>query len=91
MFILIIIIFYLYLPSELVVPDTLAADIKCKLIIILVNLKAKHLTGDLSDMFLEADADDFGDLMFDICEALIKNKEFESALLFLEKLVGSER
>ena len=76
---------------ELVVPEDLPADIKSKLIIILVNLKAKHLTNDLLDTFLEADPEDFGDLMLDISEALAKNKEYESALLFLRKLVDSER
>ena len=76
---------------ELVVPENLPADIKSKLIIILVNLKAKHLTNDLLDTFLEADPEDFGDLMLDISEALAKNKEYESALLFLRKLVDSER
>jgi len=45
----------------------------------------------LLDTFLEADPEDFGDLMLDISEALAKNKEYESALLFLRKLVDSER
>ena len=76
---------------DLVVPDDLPADIKCKLIIILVNLNAKHLTQDLLEVFEEADAEDFGDLMLDISEALVKNKHYENALIFLEKLVNSER
>ena len=77
--------------TDLVVPDELAADIKCKIIIILLQLKAKHLADNLLEMFLEAEANDFGDFMLDIVEALMKNKHYPSALEFLEKLVNSDR
>ena len=72
-------------------PDELAAEIKCKLIIILANLKAIHLATSLTDMFVEADPEEFGELMLDISEAFVKNSLFEEALVFQEKLVNSEK
>lgn len=76
--------------TELEAPDELAAEIKCKLIIILANLKAIHLATSLTDMFVEADPEEFGELMLDISEAFVKNSLFEEALVFQEKLVNSE-
>ena len=40
---------------------------------------------------VKAEADDFGELMLDISEALVKNSLFEQALVFQEKLVNSQR
>jgi len=77
--------------NELLVPDELAADIRAKLVIILVSLRADHLTGDLCDMFLEANTEEFGDLILDIGESMMKGKLWEKALPFLEKLVESEK
>ena len=72
------------------VPDEMIADIKCKLLIILINLNAMHLTKDLVDTFLEADPEEFGDLMVDISEALLKNKNYEEGVRFFELLVNSQ-
>jgi len=77
--------------TELLVPDELAADIRSKLVVILVSLRADHLTTELCEMFLEADTDQFGDLMLDMGEAMVKEKLWERALPFYEKLVESEK
>jgi len=77
--------------TELLVPDDLAADIRAKLVIILVNLRADHLTTDLCEMFLDADTEEFGDFMLDMGEAMINEKMWEKALPFFEKLAESER
>jgi len=76
--------------TALVVPDTLAAEVKCKLLITLINLSAMHLTDTLLDSFVEANPEDFGDMLLDISEALLKNKQYEKGILFFEKLVNSE-
>jgi len=77
--------------TELLVPEDLAADIRAKLVIILVSLRADHLSTELCDMFLEADTEEFGDLILDIGEAMVKEKLWGKALPFFQKLVGSER
>eukprot|EP00092_Neocalanus_flemingeri_P103950 GFUD01133072.1.p1 GENE.GFUD01133072.1~~GFUD01133072.1.p1 ORF type:complete len:926 (+),score=328.00 GFUD01133072.1:114-2891(+) len=77
--------------TELLVPEDLAADIRAKLVVILVGLRASHLTTELCEMFLEAETDQFGDLMLDMGEAMLKEKLWTKALPFYEKLVESER
>jgi tetratricopeptide (TPR) repeat protein len=44
---------------------------------------------DLSELFLEADPEEFGDFLLDISEALMKNNGHEAALPFLQKLIRS--
>jgi len=77
--------------SNIVVPEELSAEIRCKLAIILINLNARHLCSDLLEQFIEADPEDFGDLTIEIAEALMKNKLFEDAVQFFDKLVQSQR
>ena len=77
--------------TELLVPDDLAADIRAKLVIILVSLKAHHLTTDIVDMFLEADTEEFGDLILDMGEVMVKEKLWRKALELYSKLVESEK
>lgn len=77
--------------NDVIVPSDVTADIQYKLVIILVNLNARHLCSDLLSLFLEADPEEFGDFMLEIAEALMKNKHFKDAILYFEKLVNSER
>ena len=77
--------------TELLLPDELAADIRAKLVIILVSLQAHHLTTDILDMFIEADTEEFGDLILDMGEAMMKEKLWEKALPLYTKLVESEK
>lgn len=69
--------------GELVVPPDVPADIRAKLIVALVHLNALHLINDLCQQFLEADIEDFGDLVIDIVEAMMKMEKWESALPLL--------
>ena len=39
-----------------------------------------YISGLQVEMFLEADADDFGDFMLDIAEAMVKNNQASSKL-----------
>ena len=77
--------------TELLVPDDLAADIRAKLVIILVSLKAHHLTTEIVEMFLEAETEEFGDLILDMGEAMMKEKLWDKALPLYAKLVQSEQ
>lgn len=72
------------------VPDEMPLDIKAKLLVTLLNLKATHLTQPFVDQLLQSDASDFGDLMLDACEALMGQKCWADALQFAEKLVQDE-
>ena len=45
----------------------------------------------LFKLFLEADPEDFGDLILEIAEALMKNRVFEEAAPFFQNLVNSEK
>jgi len=76
--------------TDLIVPDEMGAEIRAKLVVILVNLKAVHLTGELCSMFLEADILDWGDLVLEVGEALLKEKLWEEALPFFLKLTASQ-
>ena len=77
--------------EELVVPPDLPADIRAKLIVVLVHLDALHLIQDLCQQFLEANIEDFGDLVIDIVEAMMKMKKWESALPLLILASHSDR
>ena len=77
--------------EELVVPPDLPADIRAKLIVVLVHLNALHLIHDLCQQFLEADIEDFGDLVIDIVEAMMKMEKWESALPLLLLASTSEK
>jgi len=77
--------------ADLIVPDDMICDIKSKLVVILVRLRALHLVTDLTEQILEQDADEFGDFMLEIAEAMMVEKMYPSALPFLEKLVTSQQ
>ena len=77
--------------EELVVPADLPADIRAKLIVVLVHLDALHLIQDLCQQFLEAEIEDFGDLVIDIVEAMMKMEKWESALPLLLLASTSEK
>ena len=56
------------------------------------SLKERYdFRGKYIRLRVKAEADDFGELMLDISEALVKNSLFEQALVFQEKLVNSQR
>ena len=76
--------------TELLVPDEVAADIRAKLVVILVSLQAHHLTQEIVDMFLESDTEQFGDLILDMGEAMVKEKLWSKALDLYSKLAESE-
>ena len=77
--------------TDLLVPDDLAADIRSKLVVILVSLKAHHLTKEIVNMFLEEDIEEFGDLILDMGEVMVKEKLWDKALNLYSKLVESEK
>merc|ERR1719209_2890807 len=77
--------------GELVVPADVPADIRAKLIVALVHLNALHLIKDLCQQFLEADIEDFGDLVIDIVEAMMKMEKWESALPLLLLASNSDK
>jgi len=77
--------------GELVVPADVPADIRAKLIVALVHLNALHLINDLCQQFLEADIEDFGDLVIDIVEAMMKMEKWESALPLLLLASNSDK
>jgi general transcription factor 3C polypeptide 3 (transcription factor C subunit 4) len=75
--------------TELVKPDEMPADIQAKLLVVLVHLKAVHLIAEITETFLEADIESFGDLVLDIAEAMMKTEQWEAALPFLLRLTSS--
>jgi hypothetical protein len=93
---------------KVVLPDDTPLDINSKLVVVLVNLKAKHLvqvstkdtldwgaasdllSQEISQVILESDPEEFGDLMLDIGEAFMSQDCHQEALSFLEKLVHSQ-
>lgn len=76
--------------KKVFVPENMPLDIKAKLLVTLLNLKATHLTQPFVDQLLQADVSEFGDLMLDACEALMGQKCWSQALQFAEKLVQDE-
>ena len=70
-------------------PDT-PLDIKAKLAVVLLNLKATHLVQPLSEPLLACHTSEYGDLMLDVSEAYMGQKCFPEALVFLEKLVDDD-
>jgi len=77
--------------TDLLVPDELSADIRAKLVVILVSLRAHHLTTEIVEQFLEADVEEFGDLLLDIGEAMVKEKLWEPAIEVYQRLVSSDK
>ena len=77
--------------TEILVPDNLAAELRAKLVVILVKLGATHLTSALCQEFLEADTEQFGDLLLDCGEALVQQQQWHAALPLYRRLVGSQR
>jgi len=64
-------------------------EIKSKLVVVLVHLKAKHLVIELREEILSLNSDEYGDLMLDVSEAFAANDFHVLAVDFLEKLVES--
>ena len=71
-------------------PEETPLDINSKLVVVLVNLGAKHLVTEICDLILTTDPADFGDLMLDVAEAFMDKKSHENSLPFLRKLVDSQ-
>jgi general transcription factor 3C polypeptide 3 (transcription factor C subunit 4) len=65
-------------------------EIKAKLVIVLVNLKANHLSQAVAKEVLALEADEYGDLMLDIAEAMAANHFHDDAVAFLRKLTNSQ-
>ena len=65
-------------------------EIRTKLLVVLINVRATHLIGDFSDELLAHDPDDFGDLILEVAEALMTGEFYKEALPFLAKLVYSQ-
>jgi general transcription factor 3C polypeptide 3 (transcription factor C subunit 4) len=80
-------------PPEVVaidIPDSLILDFRAKLAVVLVHMKAFHLIDVLSEnVFSTINVEEAGDCYLDIAEALMKEKKYEQALMFLEPLVTS--
>ena len=53
-------------------------------------MKAVHLTTEIVEQFLEADIEEFGDLLLDMGEAMMKERLWAAALNIYIKLVESE-
>ena len=79
--------------TEMIVPDQVPAEIRAKLVVILVNLKAHHLTEEIVEMFLDDDTETemFGDLILDMGEAMVKEQLWSKAMQLYNKLVECER
>jgi general transcription factor 3C polypeptide 3 (transcription factor C subunit 4) len=72
-------------------PDTLAPDLRAKLIVFLVRLDIdSQILNKLLEPFLQGNPDDEGDLFLDIVEALMAKSRYEEAMLLLRPLVESE-
>lgn len=76
--------------SNVIMPEGTPLDIKAKLVIVLVNLKATHLVKESCQEIVASDPEEFGEIFLDIAEVLMSNQHFDDSLQFLEKLVKSE-
>jgi len=75
--------------SAVNLPDSTPQEIYSKLVIILLQLNAKHLVSNVASIILDEDPEEFGDLMLDIGEAYMNKEMYEESLPFLEKLINS--
>ena len=66
------------------------AEIRSKLLTVLVSLGALHLAGSLAGETLARDAEEYGDLLLEAAEAYMGAGCPNEAIPFLEKLVSSE-
>lgn len=72
------------------IPDDLILDLRVKLIICLVHLRADHLFNDLlHHLLIKDDKEEYGDLYLELAEALMKESYFEAALKLLCPLIES--
>ena len=78
--------------SDIQIPEDMLMDLRNKMCICLVYLKAFNLLKILMDNFLEfIDVEEGGDCYLDIAEALMMQERFEDALSLLDPLVQSEK
>ena len=75
--------------SAVKLPDSTPLEIYSKLAVILLQLNANHLVTDVSNVILDEDPEEFGDLMLDIGEAYMAKEMYQESIKFLEKLVHS--
>uniref|UniRef100_A0A0K2UFK2 General transcription factor 3C polypeptide 3 n=1 Tax=Lepeophtheirus salmonis TaxID=72036 RepID=A0A0K2UFK2_LEPSM len=76
--------------NKVVIPEDTPLDIRAKLIIVLINLKACHLVkDDLSNELLNSNVEEFGDLMLDVAEAYMNQEKYDIAEVYLKQLVQS--
>ena len=75
--------------SAVNLPDSTPQEIYSKLVIILLQLNAKHLVSNVASIILDEDPEEFGDLMLDIGEAYMNKEMYQESLPFLEKLINS--
>lgn len=76
--------------SEIVIPDDMLMDLRTKMCICLVRLKAFNLIDILIDNVLKfIDIEKGGDCYLDIAEALMDNERYAQALRLLDPLVKS--
>ncbi|XP_050681912.1 general transcription factor 3C polypeptide 3-like isoform X2 [Leptidea sinapis] len=69
------------------IPNNLAIDLKCKLLVCFIYLKAMNLVQTLMDEFLKNDVETAGDLYMDIEEAFSAVGYHEMAMQMLQPLV----
>ncbi|QQP33067.1 Uncharacterized protein FKW44_024307, partial [Caligus rogercresseyi] len=68
--------------TKVVLREETPLDIRAKLIITLIHLRASHLVrdDDLSKEVLEASVEDFGDLILEVMEAYMNMQEYQAAI-----------
>ena len=76
--------------KKVTLPAETPMDIKVKLLVILLHLKAVHLVAPYAKELLDCQVAEFGDLMLDACEAYMGQKCWVEALKFAEKLVSDD-
>lgn len=73
------------------IPETLVIDLKVKVIVVLIHLKASHLIDQMLTLLLnEQTPEQSGDLYLDVAEALMSEGEHRTALRLLEPLTRTE-
>ena len=61
-------------------PSDYPPEIHAKLIVVLLYLKASHLAKPLAQPLMALQVNEFGELMLDIVEAFMVQKQFQEAL-----------
>lgn len=76
--------------KECIIPELLPIDLRIKLAVCLIHVKALSLIKTLVQPLLEESPETMGDLYLDVAEAYMDIEEFTEALTFLSVLVTSQ-